>query len=236
MPLRVYCCVAYAATFGGVRTQDEWAALHFVKAIKGTPLAGYTTLRLPGGDTARIDRHTAESAALWFAQFAVAAVPWGDVLPCGFVPIPDAECDLASTRPPRTFQLSDALASELGADVATVDVLRWARPMAKAHAADGSRDPQVLYGRLRRMDRSWPLTGQRLVLVDDVVASGAHLRAAAAFLADCGATVACAICAARASETVTPGEKPLVPSTHVLANFDPDPDWLLPETFDGVEL
>jgi hypothetical protein len=236
MPIAVYCCVTYAPSFHGVRTPDEWAALHFVNAVKGTPLGGYAILRLPGGESVLIDQETSGSVANWFAQLAVSAVPWRDLLPCGLVPVPDARCDGEAARPPHTLRLADALTSQLGAGAAAVDVLRWSRPMARAHSADGSRDPQVLYGRLRRRDRSWPLTGRRLVLVDDVVASGAHLRAATAFLRDCGGAVVCALCAARACGTLLPGEHALAPSTHVIADFHSDPDWLLPETVGGIEL
>ena len=108
--------------------------------------------------------------------------------------------------------------------------------MAKAHAADGTRDPQVLYGRLRLRDRAWPIAGQRLVLVDDVIATGGHLRAAAAFLNDCGAIVTHAICAACASDTLSKAGDALAPSFRELLDFHSDPDWLLPEVYDGVEL
>jgi hypothetical protein len=235
MPLLVYSCVSYVPAFSPVRTPDEWAALHFVNAIKGTPLAGYALLPLPCGDTVRIDRGRSESAASWFAQLAVSAVPWRDLLPIGLVPIPDAEC-VTAKRPPHMNRLAVALASELGPDAAASDLLRWVRPMDRAHAADGTRDPQVLYGRLRLRDRTWSIAGQRLVLVDDVMASGAHLRAAAAFLRDCGATIVCAACAARACHTLPPTGSFPSPSVQVLSDFYADPDWLLPEVYDGVEL
>ena len=170
MPLTVYSCVSYVPNFDGTRTQEHWTALHFVKAIKGTPLAGYATLSTPVGETIRIDRTTAGAAPEWFGQLVTGAVPWRDLLPCAFVPIPDAACDIAAGRPLRTFVLAETLVSALGGDVAVCDALRWSRPMSPAHVADGSRDPQTLYGRLRLKDRRWPLAGQRLVLVDDVVA------------------------------------------------------------------
>ena len=236
MPLTVYICVSYVPNFDGTRTQEHWTALHFAKAIKGTPLAGYATLSTPVGETIRIDRTTAGAAPEWFAQLVTAAVPWRDLLPCAFVPIPDAACDLAAGRPSRTFVLAETLVSALGGDVAVCDVLRWSRPMFPAHMADGSRDAQTLYGRLRLRGRRWPLAGQRLVLVDDVVASGAHLRSAAAFLIDCGAVVLAAICAARACEALAGGDHPLSPSVHIIEDFHSDPDWLLPETVDGVLL
>jgi hypothetical protein len=227
--------MTYCPAFGA-RTQDAWTALHFVNAIKGTPLGGYAQLQLPSGDNVRIDRTTADQAATWFAQFVVNTVPWRDFVPCGVVAIPDSGCSLSSACTPRAFALAEALASAIGPDAVPIDLLRWVRPMAKAHTADGTRDPQVLYGRLRLKDRTWPVGGQRLVLVDDVIATGGHIRAAAAFLNDCGALVTHAICAARANDAVNPGESPLGPSVLVLPDFQSDPDWLLPEIYDEVEL
>ena len=78
--------------------------------------------------------------------------------------------------------------------------------------------------------------GQHLVLVDDVVVTGAHLRAAASFLNDCGATVRAAICAARASDQAPMAGAALTPSTFELREFESDPDWLVPEVIDGIEL
>ena len=235
VPLTVCSCVTYCPAYGA-KTQDRWTALHFVNAIKHTPVAGYAQLRLPSGDTVTIDRESASAAPEWFAQLAVNALPWRDLLPCAVVPIPDAACSLSSPDPPRTQALADALASEIGPDAVALDLLRWVRPMARAHRADGTRDPQVLYGRLRLRDQTWPLAGQRLVLVDDVIATGGHIRAAAAFLIDFGAVVMHAICGARADDALSAAESALTPSLFVLPDFHSDPDWLLPEVYEGVQL
>lgn len=69
-----------------------------------------------------------------------------------------------------------------------------------------------------------------IVLVDDVLASGGHLRAAAAFLTDCGAHVSFAVCAGRADNTDAPIDRPFSIRTDVLPDFVADPDWLLPYT------
>jgi len=276
MPFTVYACVSYSPAFGGFRTQDDWTALHFVHAIKNTPLAHFAILRLRDGENVRIDEESAHAAPIWFAKLAVsgfpsrgasaiplrdastiplrdastiplrdastiprpdvAAIPWRDVFPFGLVPIPDAACSLSADRPPRTIRLADALASELGPDAFVDDLLRWVRPMLPTHFGEDSRDPQVLYGRLRLRDPLRPVRHQRFVLVDDVIASGAHLRAAAAFLRDCGATVVCAVCAARACRTPLLSGSFLSPSTEVLPDFYSDPAWRLPEIYDGVEL
>ncbi|HEX4568338.1 MAG TPA: phosphoribosyltransferase [Vicinamibacterales bacterium] len=236
MSITVYSCVSYAPTFGVVRTQDHWTALHFVNAIKNRPLAGYAFLPLPSGEAVQIDRLSVESAPGWFAELAVQALSWRDVLPCGLVPVPDAECSLAANRPPRTNRLAEALASALGPDAAAVDLLRWARPMLPTHLAEDSRDPQVLYGRLRVRDRLQLVRDQRFVLVDDVMASGAHMRAVAAFLRDCGATIVCAICAARAHDRLSENGSFLSSSVHELSDFHSDPGWDLAEVYEGVEL
>jgi adenine/guanine phosphoribosyltransferase-like PRPP-binding protein len=72
--------------------------------------------------------------------------------------------------------------------------------------------------------------------VDDVIASGGHLRAAAAFLRDSGADVIAAVCAGRADEAAANDVEPFTMRTDVLPDFVSDPDWLLPEVYDGVEL
>ena len=227
--------MTYRPAFGG-RTQEHWTALHFVNAIKRTPLAGYAQLRLPSGDEVRIDRRTADAAPTWFARLAANALSCGDFVPCGLVPIPDSACDLTCPDSSRAVALAEALAAQIGPDAVPIDLLRWVRPMAKAHDAEGTRDPQVLYGRLRLGDRMWPIARQRLVLVDDVVATGGHIRAAAAFLNDCGAVVTHAICAARANDALSAAESPLGASVLVLPDFQSDPDWLLPEIYDTIEL
>jgi hypothetical protein len=236
VPLTVYSCVSYSPAFGGSRTKSDWTTLNFVHAIKGTPLAGFAILRVADGETVLIDRHSANDAPRWFARLATAAIPWRDVLPCGLVPIPDAACSLDAHRLPRTHRLAEALASALGPDAAAVDLFRWARPMLPAHVVEDSRDPQVLYGRLCLQDRWRPVRNQRVVLVDDVMASGAHLRAAAAFLRDCGATPICAVCAARACHAAPANGSYLSPSATVLPDFYSDPGWHLPAVYDGIEL
>ena len=60
------------------------------------------------------------------------------------------------------------------------------------------------------------------------MASGAHLRAAAAFLEDCGARVLCGVCGARAVYDNDPSESSFRIRTDLLPDFVADPDWLLP--------
>jgi hypothetical protein len=168
---------------------------------------------------------------------AAAHFTWSRIGRFSIVPIPDASCALSSPRPPRTCAIADALVDALDPGKATVlDVLRWVRPMPTAHQAGGTRDPQELYGRLRLTLPRLPHDNANVVLVDDVLASGGHLRAADAFLSDCGANVIVAVCAGRADDTEAPDLDPFKTRIDILPDLVSDPDWLLPELVDGVEL
>ena len=236
MPLTVFSCCTYS-TLRRQRTQEQWSALYFVKAIKGIPIRGFAYVPLPEGGRAYLDPDTASLAASWFGRMAAARLTWDRVGRVSLVPIPDASCALSSTRGPKTHALADALVHALEPGKATVlDVLRWIRPMPTAHQSGGTRDPQELYGRLRLTLPRLPQDTDTVVLVDDVLASGGHLRAAHAFLNDCGANVIVAVCAGRADDSEIVDPDPFKTRTDILPDFVSDPDWLLPEVIDGVEL
>lgn len=159
-----------------------------------------------------------------------AGVSWDRDATVALVPIPDSACSVASKAAPKTMILAAALRDTLMPGQAGVfDLLRWAEAIPPAHLIGGTRDPQELYSLLRLRARDLPRLPS-IVLIDDVLASGGHLRAAAAFVADCGAQVHMAICAGRAELTRGPLERPFASRTDVLAEFVADPDWLLPFT------
>ncbi len=193
MPITVFSCCTYS-TLRRSRTQEQWAAVHFVKAIKGLPLKGYAQVPLPGGERGYLDQDTVRFAPDWFVRMAVTGIDW--------------EC--RSTRPMTL--------------------------MPTAHQAGGTRDPQELYGRLRLALGKLPPEIGSVILVDDVLASGGHLRAAAAFLADCGAEVVAAVCAGRVDDSRDGQLEPFSMHQDALPDFVPDPDWLLPLVYDGVDL
>lgn len=135
-----------------------------------------------------------------------------------------------SDATPKTLVLAAALRETLMPGQAGVfDLLRWDEVISPAHLVGGTRDPQELYSLLRLRARDLPRLPP-IVPIDDVLASGGHLRAAAAFVTDCGAQVQMAICAGRAETTPGPLERPFASRTDVLADFVADPDWLLPYT------
>jgi adenine/guanine phosphoribosyltransferase-like PRPP-binding protein len=70
--------------------------------------------------------------------------------------------------------------------------------MPSASEEQGPRHPAELYPHLCVTGRLIIRPGHQYVLVDDVLTSGGHLRAAAAFLRASGADPVLAVCGARA--------------------------------------
>ena len=121
------------------------------------------------------------------------------------VPIPNSSCTVRATDPPRTIKMALALLRRIGSvDAIVADLLRWSEAMTPAHVGVGTRDPEDLFRRLRLRGPVPP--DRRVVLIDDVMASGGHVRAAAAFLESEGATIVSAICAARADDSPVIGD------------------------------
>jgi len=225
-PLEVYTCCSYPARRGR-RTPAQWAAVQFVRALKGQPIAGISIVPLPDGTHGLLDVTTAEQSVCLFGRMAAAAAPWEECGRVALVPLPNSWCDITCRQPSRTVMLADAVVRCHPLLAATVcDVLRWGAPMEAAHAAGGTRDPQELYSALRLRDRRSFDRTLNYVIVDDVLVTGAHVRAAAAFLTDCGAQVLCAICAARAEHVLR--DNPFHSRLELLPRFTADPDWLLP--------
>jgi len=225
MSLTVVSCCSYSTLFDK-RSKAEWNALQFVRAVKGRALRGYARVPLPDGTQGFLDQSTRASAAGWFGRIAAARITWDRVSRVALVPIPDARCDVRAGAGPRTLALVSALASALPPQKASIlDVVRWDQPMIPAHAGAGTRDPQELYSSLRLRPAKLPPELPPIVLVDDVIATGAHLRAVAAFLRDWGGHVIAAVCVARADNSGDPLDDPFRIRTDVLRDFEPDPDW-----------
>jgi hypothetical protein len=224
--IEVYTCFSYPAV-PAKRTRAQWATVQLVRALKGQSITGRSAIPLPGGSLAFLDHTTVDAAAGWLGQMAAEAVPWDDLGRISLVPLPNSRCNTAQTERPRTALLAAAIARFHPLRSAVVcDVLRWADPMDGSQCQSGTRDPQELYSALRlRARNSFDRTGN-YVIVDDVLVTGGHVRAVAAFLTDCGANALCAVCAARAEHVLR--EQPFQCRLEFLPPFVADPDWLLP--------
>lgn len=98
--------------------------------------------------------------------------------------------------------LAEAIAQRMpaGSGVKASALLAFKQVMPKASAGEAdARNKPLIKAALKSSLAS--LKQQRVVLVDDVCSSGAHLMACAEFLRDLGATVDTAVCIGRTTQT-----------------------------------
>lgn len=116
------------------------------------------------------------------------------------IPFPDSGCARDVVRPPRTVSLAEAVAAQGNANVLIADILRWNKPQQPSHKG-GSRDFATLATNLGITQA--PPEGT-LVLVDDVMTTGAHILAGVMALHRAGVECKKAICVARTSSSCQP--------------------------------
>jgi hypothetical protein len=140
-----------------------------------------------------LDTRTQREGLDWFGRLAAWVIEVEFPSPhMVLVPVPNSDCSLENRNVPRTRRLADAIANKV--TTATVfDCLRWIHDRRPSHLG-GSREPRILSRELALIHI--PLCAA-VVLVDDVVTTGAHLQAAAAKLSAVGVKCDHAICLAR---------------------------------------
>jgi hypothetical protein len=179
MPLPVTTFCAYRTRRNGPWTDRDHAASKFIKALKEQPVSGWAYVPI-GMEHVRLNAANAASAPDIFARQAAYGMKWDQVGALMLVPIPDSSCTVDATDPPKTIKMAVALLRCIeSVDAIVADLLRWSEAMTPAHVGLGTRAPKDLLKRLRL--RSPVPPSRRVVQIDDVTASGGHLRAAAAF-------------------------------------------------------
>lgn len=217
MPLPVVSFSAYLTNTDGVTWRaDDYNARDFISAIKDRDVAGYAFVRCRG-TWRRFENANREDVVRWFGEMvAEYCERHPPAVPFVLVPVPGSQVDLGFTGVPRTTMLAQEIALALASVPVVRDVLRWDLPIPRSRSLSGTRDAASLYERLRLIGS---VAGERVVLVDDVLALGGHLRACAAKLRAGGAEAILALCAGRADQIQAPD--PFAVRCETLEDFEP---------------
>lgn len=196
MSLLVVCFSSYLASTDLPWRAEDYNANKFVHALKEEQINGYALIPTCGTQN-RLTNANLGDAAVWFASMVRNYLRDAGVgLPLAVVPVPNSACTTASRTTPRTLRLADAVSSVIHGRTKTVDCLRWKKDLGSASRMGGPRDTDILYRNLHMKTGSLQLKS-RVLLVDDVMTSGGHLRACARKIRESGSKVVLAVCGGR---------------------------------------
>jgi pyrimidine operon attenuation protein/uracil phosphoribosyltransferase len=177
---------------------NHYAALNFVKAIKGGTFKGYSEISANSKTYTIRDNAEGRAVAYGLAALGLAnKIRSAGCTNAAIIPIPSS----SHTDPCATFT-GRKLAEAVKQKIPTLEVrsdLYFAQAMPKS-AQGGGRNPNTILGNLRSRDLSDVETA---ILIDDVYTSGAHIKAATRYLRNKGIEVEHAFVVAR-----TAWEKP----------------------------
>jgi hypothetical protein len=202
MPLHVVSFCTYLTTVGGITWRsNDYNARDFIYAIKDRDINKHSWLKVRG-TWQKFDNTNRQDVLGWFGAMVAdyfGANSMDDLIV--LVPVPGSKTHVKFAGTPRTAQLAEAIAAAMNAPVVAQDVLRQSEPIPSANEQGGTRDAAELFENLVLMG---DVKGWSVVLVDDVLTSGGHLKACAAKLRAAGADVLMAIVAGRADKNQVP--------------------------------
>lgn len=219
MTLSVLCRAQYLTSPVSSMRSADYDATHLVKATKGLDLnpKSYSTVQIEGR-WVRITSVNKDRAMDWFAEWAAQQINAAGNGPFVLVPIPSSKSTPTSAAIFRTAAIADKIAALVpGAKVAPYLRFKAERPNSRDEG--GSRSPCTLYG---EMVLTQPLPTGRIILIDDVMTGGGHLKAACWVLEDQGRTVDQAICCGRTTDTQLADPLSVPIETIDLTRHDPD--------------
>jgi predicted amidophosphoribosyltransferase len=183
--MRVISFVVYSGRSSASR--DNLHAALLVRALKH--------LHKTISKTAQLDMTCGWQALDWFGYLSAASMRIRELpSPITLIPVPNSACVVGASATPHTLALARSIADH-AENTSVLDCLRWKQPMRPSHFA-GTRDVQTLCRNMVFKSKTPPC--ETVVLVDDVVTTGAHLRASAYTLTEAGLRCNEAICVARA--------------------------------------
>lgn len=181
---------------------DQWDfdAYKFIQALKGNSVSGYATLQRPNGGWLKIEGENTAAAFQIFGEWGAKVLDDIGLEEGHLVPVPSSTClELGGDEKGR--KLAQAI-TNVRPNFKVLEALHWHKKLPKS-AEGGPRDVPTLLANLRIMQE---LPEGHLILIDDVVTTGGHLRASASGLRHFGGTVELALCGA---QTVNDRPKPI---------------------------
>lgn len=196
MPLSVLSRAQYlTAPVPNMRGPD-YDAIVLVKAVKGLPFGNYAQVQI-GGQWARIDEANKDRALDWFAEWAAPHVNSIDDGPKVLIPVPSSKTTPTTPADFRTAVIAGKIAAMCPKTV-VAPVLRFRAARPNSREEGGSRSAQVIHSELVL---SGTLPPGRIILVDDVMTGGGHLKASAWVIEDQKRAVEHALACGRTLDT-----------------------------------
>jgi len=199
MPIEVWSRCSYLSGGGLPWREADFCAAAIKKALKGDTINNNCHVVL-GGSGFQLNQASRDEVAPRMAKDVATHLkkrfPKGTKL--SLVPIPNTDAVVGADGPFRTLELAHEFARALtaaGLPAAAVDALRWTEAMPKASTGAGSRSAAHLRTKLKVIASK--LLGT-VILIDDVMTSGGHMRACESVLQGAGHKVELAICGAKA--------------------------------------
>jgi len=192
--LEVHSLISYPSFKDtGIEFNDsEWRCQKLIKAYKNKSFKGFFTLKINGSDKYYREEDTRSIVKILNKKIAKKLLTLSDS-PVTIVPVPNRQATANIEHDFRTWELARAIASRMDNGSLAVDALRWTKPQNSASEESGTRNSRIL---VKNLKFSGSLDGP-VVLFDDVLTTGGHLKAAAQKLAEHGVNVQFAIVCGR---------------------------------------
>jgi hypothetical protein len=195
--ISVHTFCRYLTSVGGTPWRNaDWTANKLVKVLKGDTFKGYFDLTLPNGQERRFTQANAKDVLpvvhAVMAKMVRDAAP--NRLPVSLVPIPNSSVTTVGSDAFRTRTLADGIATASGDGIVAVPAIVFTSAQTPSHKG-GSRDPEYLQSQMKLAAK----VRTPVILMDDVMTTGAHLIAAARLLREQGIDVLAAVAFAEAT-------------------------------------
>lgn len=198
--MRVVTVCEYLAAEYSAYSQEQWDAFKLVRAVKGIPFKGYANVPNLG----HLSYENADKGMTWAGEKLAPEIDDAfDMQPVVLVPLPGSRCTSAAiVKASRVTQVARIAASYTYAGTPVRELLCWSQIMQPSHEG-GPRDPSILARHLV-VEPGVPDPNIEVALIDDVLTTGGHFRAAAARLRRAGWKVAEVAFAVARTVWVTP--------------------------------